>query len=79
MEKEVFNIIVLLAAVFAVLSVLFDLPLTGSAVRPITRNISLNFSVITIVLIAIILISLVIGLWKMKNPYWSKCLEALQR
>ncbi|MBI2671615.1 hypothetical protein HYX16_01645 [Candidatus Woesearchaeota archaeon] len=66
-NKEVFNIIVLLAAVFAVLSVLFDLPITGSAVKPITKSISLNFSVITIVLIAVILISLVIELWKIKK------------
>ena len=66
-NKEVFSVIVFLAAVFAVLSVLFDLSITGSAVRPITKNISLNFSIITIVLIAVILISLVMELWKVKK------------
>ena len=65
-NKEVFIILVVVASVFAVLSIVSDLVITGSAARNLSNNISINFSIITIVLVALILVSLIVELWKKK-------------
>lgn len=62
-NKEVITLILILAVIFAILSITSDFALTGSAVKE-TNNISLTFSIITIVLIAVILLSVLIELVK---------------
>ncbi len=62
-NKEVITVTLILAVVFAILSITSDLAITGSSVKD-TNQLSLTFSIITIVLIAIILISVLIELLK---------------
>ena len=62
-NKEVILVTLVLAVVFAILSITTDIAITGSAVKE-TNQLSLTFSIITIVLIAIISISVLIELLK---------------
>jgi len=66
-NKEVFLVTLVLAVVFALLSIVSDFTITGSAVKNLNNNFSLTFSIITIVLVIIILLSLVIEIWKFKK------------
>ncbi len=63
-NKEVFTVVIVLAVLFAFLSVFSGFAITGSAVKELGNSLSLTFSLITIVLILIILISLIIELTK---------------
>ncbi|MEK6937154.1 MAG: hypothetical protein AABW58_03730 [Nanoarchaeota archaeon] len=62
-NKEVITVTLVLAVVFAILSITTDIAITGSAVKD-TNQLSLTFSIITIVLIGVILISVLIELVK---------------
>ncbi len=62
-NKEVITVIIVLAVIFSILSITSDIAITGSSIKE-TNSLSLTFSMITIVLIAIILISVMIELIK---------------
>lgn len=64
-NKELTVIILVLAVTFAIISVVSDIAVTGSSIKE-ADNLSLNFSIITIVLITILLLSLLIELYKFK-------------
>lgn len=64
-NKEVFFVILTLAVLFAILSIVSDITITGFSVNQ-TNNFSLTFSIITIVLVAVLLIIAVIEFFKYK-------------
>jgi len=64
-NKEIISVILVLATIFAMLSIFTDLTITGYSVKKIS-NLSLNFSIITIVLIIILVLILIIELYSNK-------------
>ena len=66
-NKEVFTVILVMAVLFAILSITSDLAITGSVVKESKNTFSLTFSLITIVLVVILLISVIIELLKFKK------------
>ena len=64
-NKEITLVIVILAVIFAFLSIFSDITITGYSVKEF-NVLSLSFSLITIILIILIVISIIIELLNYK-------------